>query len=69
MDQNKQPTDQPLPLHTIRKSYADTLSAEERQALIETLQTDISLRVGNKFSSDFTAECMLRALQDAQGLS
>jgi hypothetical protein len=56
-------TDQ-QPLHTIRPSYAATLSPEERQALIETLTNDLAV---NK--NDFAAECMLRALQDAQGLS
>lgn len=66
MQTNQQPTEEkPIPLHTVRPSYAATLSAEERQALIETLETDIALNKGNTFA----AECMLRALQDAQGLS
>jgi len=56
-------TDQ-QPLHTIRPSYAATLSPEERKDLIESLKSDLAL---NK--NDFAAECMLRALQDAQGLS
>ncbi len=58
-DQSLQP-----PIH---HGYANTLTPEERQALIETLTEDLSLQKREDLSSNFTAELMFCALEDAKG--